>query len=454
MNRTSLQTLKARWRAPLIFFQVYLSITVWLFFYGPWPWSVDDPFQVFAYLMAAQLAIAIGYCLSWRQVATGHIGESPRASVTRGVAFLKTSLLITVLLAIPTSLSRTGSAIPNVLEGLRNAGVVYNENFERLEAGNPYVAVEYVRLLVAPWLTAVFPLAIVYWGRMGWALRLVALAAISFNLSIYLATGTNKGVADAIATLPWLVFVAIALGTLKIRRFGLKVTVFSILFLAAFMYSFGVGQQQRSGSGTEYGTFFTGIAVLQADSNHFLSSLLPEDLRIIFEAISRYVVQGYYALSLSFQTDTPSTLGLGHSMFLARNGDLFTGAKFFVDQSIPGVLERDFGWGMLLLWHSIYPWLASDVGFAGALVVMGALGYLLGLSWGKSLTTATAPWLVLLYLLLILFFYIPANNQIFQTGETCIAFSVVLIWAMASGRSALRRSEGMAVLTYPHQEPA
>jgi hypothetical protein len=123
-------------------------------------------------------------------------------------------------------------------------------------------------------------------------------------------------------------------------------------------------------------------------------------------------------------------------MFLARNADLITGSDYFVNQSIPGVLDRDFGWGMFLLWHSIYPWLASDFGFFGSLIVIGALAYLLGLSWGRSLVGGAAPWLLLTYLLVVLFFYVPANNQVFQTGETCIAFFVALVWALRSERLA------------------
>ena len=219
---------------------------------------------------------------------------------------------------------------------------------------------------------------------------------------------------------------AVAAGTLHIRRIGLKLGLCSLVLLATFLFFFGAGQQQREGSGSEYGTFFTGAAVLQADSGHFISALLPPELRLIFEALSRYVVHGYYALSLALSTDAPSTLGFGHSMFLARNADTVLGTDYFVQKSIPGLLEREHGWGMFLLWHSIYPWLASDFGLIGTLFVIGALAYLLGLSWGRALITASARWTVLLYLLLVLFFYVPANNQVFQSGETCIAFFMLL----------------------------
>jgi len=432
-------TLRRRWLWPLLFFQVYLATTVWLFFYGPWPWDIDNAGTLVGFLAAAQLAIAIGYLASWHQVLRGVGVTPPPQDVSAGLRMLKISLLITALAAVPSSLSRTGSPIPNVAEGLGNVGLAYNENFERLEAGNPFVVFEYVRMLLSPWLTAVFPLTVFYWGRMSGTLRIAAIAAIAFNLSIYLATGTNKGIADVVVTLPWLVLLAVFAGTLKLRAMKLKLGLSLVAVLAAFLYFFSTGQQQRAGSGTEYGTFFTGAAVLQADSGHFLSALLPEEFRVLFEALTRYVVHGYYALSLGLQTDTPSTLGFGHSMFLARNADVLAGTDYFVSQSIPGVLERDHGWGMFLLWHSIYPWLASDFGFIGTVFVMGLLAYLLGLSWGRAMTGNEPCWIVLLYLLLILFFYIPANNQVFQSGETCVAF-FVLLWMLRPRRPSLRGS--------------
>lgn len=418
---------RGRWLAPLVFFQVYLSITVWLFFFGPWPWDVDNPGQVFAFLAAAQACIAAGYLLSWRKVSAMPVVPARiAAEAATGIAFLKAALIITAVLALPSSMSRTGAWIPDVAAGVGNAGLAYNENFDRLTAGNAFVAIEYVRMLASPWLIGVFPLTVLYWGRLSWGWRLMALAMIAFNLAMYLGTGVNKGIADVVVTLPWLVLLAVSTGLLRIPRFGLKLSLGSAVMLFGFLYFFGAGQAQREGSGSEYGTFFTGASVLQADSGHFISALLPEEFRLVFEALSRYVVHGYYALSLALQTDSPSTLGFGHSMFLARNADTLLGGDYFVWRSLPGLLERDHLWGMFLLWHSIYPWLASDVGFIGTLGLMGALGYLFGLAWGHALSTASARWTVLLFLLFVLFYYVPANNQVFQSGETCIGFFLLL----------------------------
>ena len=43
----------------------------------------------------------------------------------------------------------------------------------------------------------------------------------------------------------------------------------------------------------------------------------------------------------------------------------------------------------------------------------------------------------MLYLLLVLFFYVPANNQIFQSGESAFAFFILLVM-LARGSGSRR----------------
>lgn len=431
------QKLRRRWLAPLIFFQVYLSATVALFFFGPWPWEVENPISLAAYLVTAQLCMGLGYLLAWPKVRPALDLDADKGRQVRiGVRFLKRAVLVSLVLLIPTSLSRTGSLLPDVYAGLQNAGEAYTENFLRLEAGNPYVVFEYLRILFSPLLLAVFPLTIVYWRSLSAGVRLASVFVIAFHLAVYISTGTNKGIADAVITLPWLMFLGVSSGALVIRipKWALAVGVATLFF--AFLQFFGIGQAQRQGGEGVAGVFNTGFGLLDTDAGHAISSLLSENQRIIFESVARYVGQGYYALSLSFPIEHSSTLGLGNSMFLARNADALFGGDYFTWQSLPGLLERNSGWGMFTLWHSIYPWLASDFGFGGALVVLGVLAYMFGIAWARSLTTLAPHPVLLSYLMLILFFYIPANNQVFQSGETCIGFLLVTLALLKLKRRA------------------
>lgn len=415
---------KAKWLFPIIAFEGYLTFSQLLFFWGPWDWEVSDPVRLAIYLSAAQLIILLGYLLGWRRVDLCEFYSFDQKEDTH---YFNWCLLIAFLLIIPTSLSRTGDILPDVAAGLANTGLAYNENFARLELGNPFVFVEYFRIIFSVYLVSVYPMMIVYWGRLNSWQRLLSVCVVVAMISTYIATGTNKGVADFVITVPLLIILAVWSGNLKLNVGKLPLGIIFVSLFLAFLLFFGAGQKQREGGVGERGVFNTGAILLEADRSNNLSKMLGPDYVVIYESLARYMGQGYSALSMSFDLNTNSTLGFGSSMFFARNADAILGTEYFSAESIPSVLERDTGWGMMSLWHSIYPWLASDFGFVGALLALCIFSYIMSVSWGLSLKNKGPLWVVMFYLMVILFFYIPANNQIFQSAETAVAFVLLFI---------------------------
>jgi hypothetical protein len=418
------KALRRIWLRPLIFFQLYLTVIALMFFWGPWPWPIDNGEDLLAYLAAAQVAIALGYFLSWGAVRRGHLAthqETINENVNKGLKFLKFSIIITLVLFVPTSLSRTGSFFPDVLNGINNTGYAYNDTMRLLEGKGEYVIIEYLRIFVSPFIVGLLPLSIVYWSNMSAIWRAFAVSTILSYLTIYVGTGTNKGIADLIILTPWFYYLLICT-TAKKRKwskwfFGAGV----VLIFIAFLQFFNAGQMQRSGAVGQTGVMLIGSKLVRADSGA-LSEVISENQRSTYVSLTRYLTTGYYALAISFKVETPSTLGLGNSMFLARNADAIFDTDFYTSESIPGELERQFGFSHFGLWHSIYPWIASDVGFVGALFAMAFFAYLLGLSWGGSVQSLDHRWIVMAGMMFVLFFYISANNQIFQSGETCAGF--------------------------------
>lgn len=117
-------------------------------------------------------------------------------------------------------------------------------------------------------------------------------------------------------------------------------------------------------------------------------------------------------------------------MFLARNADRVFGTNYFQSQAIPSLLEEETGWSRYVSWHSIYPWLASDFGWVGAVIMLGIISFLLGLSWRLALNDAGPEWVALASLLLLLFAYVPANNQMLQSGENVSALFLTVLLAI------------------------
>jgi hypothetical protein len=467
---------------PLLLFQAYLTGTLLLFASGPWNWHVPNPLTLYSFLLGTQCAILTGYLLAL--VGTGDM--TPAGSVPRfGMKWFRVTLVVSTLLAMPTAYARTGSYIPDILSGIVNPGDVYIANVSRLGEGGIYVLFEYIRILFSIFIIPLYGLSVLYWRSLSTPEKVASCAIIAFNLAIYIAAGQNKGLADLIATLAFLMIAGQVAHRVGLVRTMITASVALVVGLAAFFTYFGMTQLLRRGGavagqpgsfgwstslpgtyeaaqeagataalengeelsaagkvvteslsmdpGAMGATEGTLTAMPPADPgaitaypDHLVAQFAPDFVRNVYESFARYLGQGYQALALSFDLEHPLTWGFGNSMFLARNADRALGTDFFVSQSLPGILQSETGWSMFNLWHSIYPWIASDVGFLGTLIVMGVLGFLLARAWINTIATLDPLWGSLLYLLLILFFYIPGNNQLMQSGETASAFVILL----------------------------
>lgn len=410
-----------RWLIPIIFFETYLTVVALLFFFGPWPWIVPNPAEIAIYLAAANVVVFLGYVAS--RPALGRVAqETEEERIRKGIFWLRVSTAASVALTVPTSLARTGDFFPNVLASLSNLGAVYSAGLRETADGGPFVFFEYVRMFAYPLLSAQLPLTVAFWRRAGRFVRAAAVSSITFYLLIFIGRGQNKGLADIVALLPF--FLVLAWGRRpmpSLRKLCISVGVVVAAALVLLVFFAGT-QIQRIGGAHPDGVYYFGRLKLVADQNYWLTYWMPEPAQMTIESLARYLGQGYQAMALTFNYEHQSTLGAGHSMFVARNFDRLLHTDFFTSASLPALLDAQWGWPMYGLWHSIYPWLASDVGYLGALPCMAAFGFLLGLSWGAAFKSGSIVWMGMLPMMLVLFFYIPGNNQIFQSGETTVAF--------------------------------
>lgn len=146
-----------------------------------------------------------------------------------------------------------------------------------------------------------------------------------------------------------------------------------------------------------------------------------------------YFTQGFYGLSLSFQTKFEWTFFLGG----------FRGINNIVSQINPlipdmarysypirtGILFDRDGY---VYWYSIFPWLASDFTFLGALIYMGVVAKLYMKCWIQTVKYKNPLAFIILVLLSIQYIFVVANNQLFVTrGEslaTIILLIIYLLW--------------------------
>lgn len=107
------------------------------------------------------------------------------------------------------------------------------------------------------------------------------------------------------------------------------------------------------------------------------------------------------------------------------------------DLTYPARLEK-FGLRRYADYHTFYVWIASDVSFPGAIIVVFLIGRLLGLVWIDVLRLENPFAVALFPLLILMIFYFPANNQVLGFGPTATAFWAMLVLWMWTGKRARR----------------
>jgi len=403
----------------IILFISYLNITVFLFAFGPWDFPVRDGTKLYGFLAFAHLSLFIGYISAAFGRPKGYYG---RFKVERLVLI---SLCLNFALLIPTSAFRTGSIIPDFVAGLSNPGFVYKSTNEMRAQGGG--AVEYIRIIVSPVLSLLLPLTFFYWGRLRPIVKFFSVFSMFCFLAIYVATGTNKGIADFVLLVPCIVLAKFLAGQSKIKwqRIILWVLICGFMFGLFFSF-FAASMNSRMGSQDAVVSFL--IPNSQADLDNFIINQLPAELKAPVAALIGYSTQGYYGLYLSLEKPFVPMFGVGNSMFLYHNAIKIIGMKEIEEMPYP-IRTREDGWDGMAQWSTIYPWIASDVSFLGTIIVVFFIGRLFASSWVDTLRGDNPYGVAVFTQFLIMLFYFPANNQVLQNGEALFGFyGLLLFW--------------------------
>lgn len=425
---------RIRWGAirllPLLFFFTYLSATVLVFAFGPWPWPVRDPLKLYGFLVLAHLAVVAGYLGAIRRPARlSRVQWSPRRLLWASVA-------LNLLLLAPTLKFRTSGRV-EIVAALTDPGRAYYRASSPTDSyENRYV--EYVRVLFGPVLGLLLPLSVVYWRRLGRSLRICAVAAIVGELCIWFATARNKGVADLVFVLPWLVLVAQserpdALVWKRIVRMTAVFIMGGVFFAGLFTWFVSSRYAAKTVALYDDGARIEARQILQGADSQFANNMIL--------GLTTYLSQGYYALSLALDEPFVPTWGLGSSTYLMTLAEKLSGREDLHEKTYPARIAK-YGWDALGRFHTFYLWVASDVSFPGTIVIMYVLGRLLAVCWVNAVDGANPLAVALLANVLIVFYYIPANNQVMQYPEQMTAFWVTLaVWWLTTYRRRRERGD-------------
>ena len=200
-----------------------------------------------------------------------------------------------------------------------------------------------------------------------------------------------------------------------------------MIFFASAAYYFQAGQITRHGSFAKSGvsTELAAYSKYSANDGVLLS---------FYSSIAGYLTQGYRAFDLSLGESFDFTWGVGNSTFLSRQVDRIFDADIS-DRTYPAKIEA-VGWNRYNYWSSFYVWWASDLTFVGVIFAMILIGFFIGSLENTVSRSADVSAIILYSYLILLVFYLSANNQIFQSGESFFGFWLLMLPLLIKRRRA------------------
>lgn len=460
---------------PLIVAGGFFLATVFLFAFGPLEWNPSDPVKLYAFLLSCFAALVIGYTLAVRK------GRSPGKKLELNVnRYLLVVAAVAFAVYFPTVYAGTGKWYPDVYMGIFQTGKAYR--IAKFYSADGPKWVFYLRMLLAPLLTAIMPITLFYRSKLSKAGFAAGVTMIVLNVSLSISQGVSKQVADvAMQLVLMLCIIMFAYDKKSGDKGGWKykakivLIILSICILFFAYYSnamrnrisadVAMGESGLTDISSEeelekfkstsdklkveddeldqivgnYSTFSVGAA----KENSLWTKLIPKKLQSMVNYMTSYFCHGYHGLSLALEQDFTSSYGLGFSDFIRHNVLRFFGgaeAENAVYQRTYMAKISDQGWPTGAVWSSFFVFPASDITFPGTVLLVLVIGFLFGLSWKDAVEGENVFALVTFMSLCTMVVYFCANNQIFQTGEPCLGFvGNFLLW-MITRRMQFRKN--------------
>jgi hypothetical protein len=420
-------------RLPLALVLGYVAATFLLFLIWPINWPIyypEDWARLIAYVALCLLAIGGA---AW----TGSAGS---ARVTATLPFLSPLLVLGALAAVallgPTSYTYTGRPPWAVLDALRDQAAAYRRLQAQLSgAAGQHMSLALLRGAVAPLTYAVLPLGILNWRTIGWSGRIAVLVTAACSIVFSIMRGTDKEIADLFIAGASAFFVSYGRSRAAGRRGGELLRRYWRWGLVALAFVYlAQGLYTERKDERLHGNRVAGTAVC-ANASHICADLdnpwiawLPPRERFGVTIFIVSTCSGYYGLHLALDKPFESAFGVGHSpvalnLYEAITKDRTPHARTYTYRN------GENGWPEDYYWSTLPTWIANDVSFPGAVLVLGIVGYLWGWWWREAAAGMSDPAAVLFAFTTTMLFYFPANNQMFLLADGYLVFAVWLaIW--------------------------
>lgn len=424
---------------PIVASQIYLWGGFVLFMISANAFNLNNPILLVLFVTSAHIALFFGYRIGITHKVNNmrtRVFENGPKHNTLALLILAGSLYFFIYgIAYLKEYGATG--LFDILSTVKNQGNAYANKFEiyedQLSQGRVNSVIQIIVLLGALQ-TILVPLLVVFWERISKKLKLIAFTSISLYLLFYLYIGTMKGIGDLVIYLivGFLVKRGRSLylaGTTNFKKKSLiNPRVFTIALILAFFVFMSNNMQSR--------TEVLGNAITKERGllEQVIYSLAGDELGLGVVTAIGYPTSSYSGLDKNLSTPFEWTYGFGAMPALNSYKNQYIGGEDLFYKTYPARTEVLTGYPALMFWATIYPWLASDLTFPGAILFMVLVGWLMANFWIEAICYARPLSIALFGQMFLLIIFIPANNQIFVSRSSFVGFFTLLFLYIVTGR--------------------
>lgn len=422
----------------LIILIIYYLITLLISFFGPleyYDYSIEDKFNIAIYMLLFILCLLFGYLAEKSyfkkksNIKKFQICQSKKRQIKyyekKIFKYLYISIiisLIVILLEFFDILIKNPSAF-----SITNMGLNYL-TLDRDNEENIYSIAILLRFSTSFFRTLSIILGINYFQRMSLRYKFSFLGFLFLLIIVNaIGYGTQKFLGD-------LFIYGLVIGFINFNKipkmYRKKIYIYSGVCGILFLLLCAQIQIQRYDliniNALNYTSPRDGIS--HYNTNHIIFQIFGLNLGFgIASILSGYLAGGYYGLSLAFKLPFEWSYSMGSSYFLSLFSEKFLGLPQAFQSTYIYRMKVAFGRDGLRTWNTIFPWLASDFTFLGALLIFIPIGYIYSVCWREIVYYKNPISIVMFSTITLGLFYIPANNQLFHGVDTFISSVVIII---------------------------
>lgn len=391
----------------------YILLTIILFDLGPVKYELLNPLRLHIFIFALIISLYCGFnvFLKIKRKASDDTEEKIRSiNDIKIQKILKTGVYIYAAISLIMALNSTNETsligyVIKVIQGMTNPAASYYEKVNNQIFYSQ--TLNMITVFLSPFVLLIQVLGVSYFSSLNKIQKTAFIIGMLFNITQWLALGTNKGIFDIVILLISCYIIkkiAPAKTTkTKIKRknsIRQKALIIISLIAAFSIFTYFISNRMYIQLGNGLDKVNYGVT-----------------------KIINYVTQGYKGLDYAMELEWEPTYGVGNSVFLTKQVDSIFGTTL----SLRTYQKRaeQFGWSSTVNWHTAYSWFANDLSFPGVIIFMFFVGAYLA-SILKSIEKYRDYYSMgILYLLTMGFFYSSANNQVLSFANTLIAFIVL-----------------------------